>query len=58
MACLTFWVCITHLEMGSDEYKEMEEEEVGEKEDDGKNQQIRMNLMKMTRRRDRQKSLM
>ena len=44
--------------MGSDEYKEMEEEEVGEKEDDGKNQQIRMNLMKMTRRRDRQKSLM
>ncbi|KAB0376818.1 hypothetical protein FD755_011262 [Muntiacus reevesi] len=32
----------------------MEEEEEGEKEDDDKNQQIRMNLMKMSRRRDRE----
>ena len=33
MACLTFRVCIAQLEMGSDEYKEMEEEEEGEKEE-------------------------
>ena len=29
MACLTFRVCIAQLEMGSDEYKDMEEEEGG-----------------------------
>ena len=50
MACLTFRVCIAQLEMGSDEYKDMEEEEEGEKEDYDKNQQIRMNLLKMSRR--------